>query len=69
MVNYMFEQIKLPYGFDDLEPYFDTLTMETHYLKHHAAYTKNINDNENSFYIYFFILYSNKNMINYRKNI
>ena len=40
----MFEQIKLPYGFDDLEPYFDTLTMETHYLKHHAAYTKNIND-------------------------
>ena len=44
MVNYMFEQIKLPYGFDDLEPYFDTLTMETHYLKHHAAYTKNIND-------------------------
>ena len=44
MVNYMFEKIKLPYGFDDLEPYFDTLTMETHYLKHHAAYTKNIND-------------------------
>ena len=44
MVNYMFEQIQLPYGFDDLEPYFDTLTMETHYLKHHAAYTKNIND-------------------------
>ena len=36
----MFEQIKLPYAFDALEPHFDTLTMETHYLKHHAAYTK-----------------------------
>ena len=39
----MFEQIKLPYAFDALEPHFDTLTMETHYLKHHAAYTKNFN--------------------------
>ena len=26
----MFEQIKLPYAFDALEPHFDTLTMETH---------------------------------------
>ena len=39
----MFEQIKLSYAFDALEPHFDTLTMETHYLKHHAAYTKNFN--------------------------
>ena len=29
----MFEQVKLPYAFEDLEPHFDTLTMETHYLK------------------------------------
>jgi superoxide dismutase len=40
----MFEQVKLPYAFEDLEPHFDTLTMETHYLKHHASYTKNFND-------------------------
>lgn len=33
----MFEQIKLPYAFDALEPHFDTLTMETHYLKHHLC--------------------------------
>lgn len=39
----MFEQIKLTYGFDALEPYIDTLTMETHYGKHHAAYTANLN--------------------------
>ena len=40
----MFEQIKLPYAFDALEPHIDAATMETHYLKHHAAYTKNLND-------------------------
>ena len=40
----MFEQIKLAYGFDALEPHIDALTMETHYTKHHAAYTKNLND-------------------------
>ncbi|MCR5486312.1 MAG: superoxide dismutase [Lachnospiraceae bacterium] len=40
----MFQQIELPYGFDALEPYIDTATMETHYGKHHAAYTKNLND-------------------------
>ncbi|MGI6005488.1 MAG: superoxide dismutase [Christensenellales bacterium] len=40
----MFEQIKLAYGFDALQPYIDALTMETHYTKHHAAYAKNLND-------------------------
>ena len=40
----MFEQIKLTYGFDALEPHIDALTMETHFTKHHAAYTKNLND-------------------------
>lgn len=39
----MFEQIKLPYSFDALEPHIDTLTMETHYSKHHATYTNNLN--------------------------
>ncbi|MCR4991204.1 MAG: superoxide dismutase [Lachnospiraceae bacterium] len=40
----MFEQVKLTYGADALEPYIDTLTVETHYGKHHATYTKNFND-------------------------
>ena len=40
----MFEQIKLAYGYDALEPHIDALTMETHYAKHHATYTKNFND-------------------------
>lgn len=40
----MFEQVKLAYAFDALEPHIDALTMETHYMKHHAAYTKNLND-------------------------
>ena len=40
----MFEQVKLGYAFDALEPHIDTLTMETHYGKHHAAYTKNFNE-------------------------
>ncbi len=39
----MFEQVKLDYAFADLEPYIDTLTMETHYGKHHATYTANLN--------------------------
>ena len=39
----MFEQVKLDYAFAALEPYIDALTMETHYSKHHATYTKNFN--------------------------
>jgi len=39
----MFKQVELKYEFNALEPYIDTLTMETHYSKHHAGYTKNLN--------------------------
>jgi Fe-Mn family superoxide dismutase len=39
----MFSQYPLPYGFDALEPHIDQLTMETHYAKHHAGYTNNLN--------------------------
>ncbi len=39
----MFEQIELTYGFDALEPYIDKETMTTHYGKHHATYTANLN--------------------------
>lgn len=34
----------LPYAFDALEPHIDARTMEIHHDKHHAAYTKNLND-------------------------
>lgn len=40
----MFTQYTLPYAYDALEDHIDALTMETHYSKHHAAYTKNLND-------------------------
>ena len=40
----MFEQIALTYDFKALEPHIDELTMVTHYTKHHATYTKNLND-------------------------
>lgn len=39
----MFEQVKLSYDFKALEPTIDELTMVTHYTKHHATYTKNLN--------------------------
>ncbi len=40
----MYTQLQLPYAFGALEPHIDALTMETHYTKHHAAYTKNLNE-------------------------
>jgi superoxide dismutase, Fe-Mn family len=39
----MLKQIELTYNFNDLEPYIDELTMITHYTKHHATYTSNLN--------------------------
>ena len=40
----MFEQVKLAYAPDGLEPQIGKETIETHYGKHHALYTKNLND-------------------------
>lgn len=40
----MFEQVKLMYDTDALEPHIDKLTIETHYGKHHATYTKTFNE-------------------------
>lgn len=37
------KQLELKYSFDALNPYIDTLTMETHYGKHHKGYTDNLN--------------------------
>jgi Fe-Mn family superoxide dismutase len=39
----MFKQIELNYQLNELEPSIDELTMITHYTKHHAAYTNNLN--------------------------
>lgn len=39
----MYKQINLNYNLNALEPYIDELTMNTHYSKHHAAYTNNLN--------------------------
>lgn len=39
--------IKLPdlgYGYDALEPYIDSQTMEIHHTKHHAAYLEKLNN-------------------------
>lgn len=40
----MFEQVKLSYEANGLEPVIDQATIETHYGKHHAAYTKMFNE-------------------------
>jgi Fe-Mn family superoxide dismutase len=37
------ELAPLPYAYDALEPYIDTLTMQIHHDKHHAAYLANLN--------------------------
>jgi superoxide dismutase, Fe-Mn family len=38
------KQLPLPYAYNALESTVDAKTMEIHYSKHHAAYTKNMND-------------------------
>jgi superoxide dismutase, Fe-Mn family len=38
-----FELPPLPYAYDALEPYIDTMTMQVHHDKHHAAYVTNLN--------------------------
>jgi Fe-Mn family superoxide dismutase len=45
-----FVQPELGYAYDALEPYIDAMTMELHYSKHHAGYTRKFNaalENEN----------------------
>ncbi len=38
-----FQLMPLPYAYDALEPYIDTMTMQIHHDKHHAAYVNNLN--------------------------
>ena len=40
----MYELLKLPYLFQDLEPYIDTHTMGLHYYKHQLGYLNKLND-------------------------
>src|SRR5664280_2333237 len=38
-----FQLNPLPYAYDALEPFIDTLTMQVHHDKHHQAYVTNLN--------------------------
>jgi len=40
----VYQQQPLPYAYNALEPFIDALTMEIHYTKHAATYTKNLSD-------------------------
>ncbi len=39
-----FDQQPLPYAYNGLEPWIDTLTMDIHFNKHAAAYSKNVKE-------------------------
>lgn len=39
-----FQMKGLNYGYNDLEPYMDGVTLKTHYSKHHLGYCNNLND-------------------------
>ena len=39
----MFKLMQLPYEYSALEPHIDSLTVETHYDKHHRGYVKKLN--------------------------
>ncbi|MEM1484743.1 superoxide dismutase [Oscillospiraceae bacterium PP1C4] len=41
--HYPFQLAPLPYAYDALEPYIDTLTVSIHHDKHQATYVKNLN--------------------------
>ena len=44
LVGTSFTQLPLPYAYTATEPFIDALTMEIHYSKHAAGYTKNLQD-------------------------
>jgi len=44
ILNVPFDQQPLPYAYNALEPAIDAMTMEIHYTKHAAGYSKNLKD-------------------------
>jgi superoxide dismutase, Fe-Mn family len=42
-LSYPYKLPELGYSYDALEPYIDTMTMQIHHDKHHAAYVDNLN--------------------------
>lgn len=44
MLNIPFDQEPLPYAYNALEPAIDAMTMEIHYTKHAAGYSKNLKE-------------------------
>ena len=42
MVKYQIP--RLSYGYDELEPFIDTQTMEIHHKKHHQSYVDGLNN-------------------------
>lgn len=40
----MYDKIRLPYEFNELEPYIDAKTVEIHYSKHLQTYVNNLNN-------------------------
>lgn len=39
----IFDKVQLDYQYNELEPYIDALTLETHYAKHLQTYVNNLN--------------------------
>ncbi len=39
-----FQLPQLPYGYQDLEPFYDARTLEIHHSKHHQTYTDKLNE-------------------------
>lgn len=60
-----FSPVKLPYRYNDLEPYIDEETMLIHYNKHYLTYLKNFNKEADKYDIYDDVLQIMQNIHKY----